>query len=36
MGNRVLAFCTWLMPGLFGYQIMFVAKSRRAIPQQFS
>jgi len=29
MGNRVLAFCTWLLPGLFGYQIMFVAKSRQ-------
>jgi 2-polyprenyl-3-methyl-5-hydroxy-6-metoxy-1,4-benzoquinol methylase len=24
--NRVLAFVTWLMPGLFGYQIMFRAR----------
>jgi hypothetical protein len=31
MGNRMLAFCTWLLPGLFGYQIMFVAKSRQGI-----
>ena len=29
IGNRVLAFCTWLLPGLFGYQIMFVAKSHQ-------
>ena len=26
--NRVLAMATWLMPGLFGYQIMFVARSQ--------
>jgi 2-polyprenyl-3-methyl-5-hydroxy-6-metoxy-1,4-benzoquinol methylase len=25
--NRVLAFVTWIMPGLFGYQVMFVAQS---------
>jgi hypothetical protein len=25
--NRVLAFVTWMMPGLFGYQVMFVARS---------
>jgi 2-polyprenyl-3-methyl-5-hydroxy-6-metoxy-1,4-benzoquinol methylase len=24
--NRVLAFTTWMMPGLFGYQIMFRAR----------
>ena len=24
--NRLLAAATWLMPGLFGYQIMFVAR----------
>ena len=24
--NRCLAAATWLMPGLFGYQIMFVAR----------
>jgi 2-polyprenyl-3-methyl-5-hydroxy-6-metoxy-1,4-benzoquinol methylase len=29
--NRCLAAATWLMPGLFGYQIMFVARSTRAI-----
>jgi 2-polyprenyl-3-methyl-5-hydroxy-6-metoxy-1,4-benzoquinol methylase len=28
--NRLLAMATWLMPGLFGYQIMFVARSRKA------
>ncbi|HEX6897602.1 MAG TPA: bifunctional glycosyltransferase/class I SAM-dependent methyltransferase [Bryobacteraceae bacterium] len=28
--NRVLAAATWLMPGLFGYQIIFVARSTRA------
>ena len=27
--NRLLAAATWLMPGLFGYQIMFVARSTR-------
>ncbi|HLG98416.1 MAG TPA: bifunctional glycosyltransferase/class I SAM-dependent methyltransferase [Bryobacteraceae bacterium] len=27
--NRALAAATWLMPGLFGYQIMFVARSTR-------
>jgi hypothetical protein len=25
--NRLLAFATWLFPGLFGYQLMFVAQS---------
>ena len=25
--NRVLALATWMLPGLFGYQIMFVARS---------
>lgn len=25
--NRMLAFVTWMLPGLFGYQIMFVARS---------
>ncbi len=24
--NRILAFATWMMPGLFGYQIMFSAR----------
>ena len=28
--NRGLAAATWLMPGLFGYQAMFVARSTRA------
>ncbi len=28
--NRLLAAATWLMPGLFGYQIMFVARSTRS------
>jgi 2-polyprenyl-3-methyl-5-hydroxy-6-metoxy-1,4-benzoquinol methylase len=28
--NRVLAVLTWMMPGLFGYQIMFIARSRAA------
>ena len=28
--NRCLAGATWLMPGLFGYQIMFVARSKHA------
>ena len=27
--NRVLAFATWAFPGLFGYQVMFVARSER-------
>ncbi|HLK22956.1 MAG TPA: glycosyltransferase [Bryobacteraceae bacterium] len=27
--NRLLAGLTWMFPGLFGYQIMFVARSRR-------
>ena len=27
--NRVLAAATWLLPGLFGYQIMFVARAAR-------
>jgi len=27
--NRLLAGVTWLLPGLFGYQIMFVARSSR-------
>ena len=27
MLNRLLAFATWMMPGLFGYQAMFVARS---------
>jgi len=26
--NRMLALATWLLPGLFGYQLMFVARSR--------
>ena len=25
--NRVLAMATWMMPGLFGYQLMYVARS---------
>jgi hypothetical protein len=25
--NRVLAFTTWVLPGLFGYQLMYVARS---------
>jgi 2-polyprenyl-3-methyl-5-hydroxy-6-metoxy-1,4-benzoquinol methylase len=25
--NRVLAFTTWMLPGLFGYQLMYVARS---------
>ena len=25
--NRILALATWLFPGLFGYQVMFVARS---------
>lgn len=29
--NGALAFATWLLPGLFGYQIMFVARSVRAV-----
>ena len=28
--NRMLALATWLMPGLFGYQVMFVVRSTRA------
>jgi 2-polyprenyl-3-methyl-5-hydroxy-6-metoxy-1,4-benzoquinol methylase len=28
--NRMLALITWLMPGLFGYQMMFVGRSRRS------
>jgi glycosyltransferase involved in cell wall biosynthesis len=28
--NRLLAAATWCMPGLFGYQAMFVARSTRA------
>ncbi len=28
--NRLLAAATWCMPGLFGYQVMFVARSTRA------
>ena len=28
--NRLLAMATWLIPGLFGYQIMFVARSHKA------
>jgi hypothetical protein len=27
--NRTLAAITWLMPGLFGYQVMFLARSKR-------
>ncbi|HYL35458.1 MAG TPA: bifunctional glycosyltransferase/class I SAM-dependent methyltransferase [Bryobacteraceae bacterium] len=27
--NRMLAAATWLLPGLFGYQIMFVARAAR-------
>jgi 2-polyprenyl-3-methyl-5-hydroxy-6-metoxy-1,4-benzoquinol methylase len=27
--NRMLAAATWLLPGMFGYQIMFVARSAR-------
>jgi predicted TPR repeat methyltransferase len=30
MLNRVLAAATWLLPGLFGYQVMFVARSAGA------
>jgi 2-polyprenyl-3-methyl-5-hydroxy-6-metoxy-1,4-benzoquinol methylase len=26
--NRLMAAATWLMPGLFGYQVMFVARSK--------
>jgi len=26
--NRVMAFVTWMMPGIFGYQVMFVARSK--------
>ncbi len=29
MINRMLAAVTWLMPGLFGYQVMFTARSLR-------
>jgi len=25
--NRILAMVTWMLPGLFGYQVMFVARS---------
>jgi 2-polyprenyl-3-methyl-5-hydroxy-6-metoxy-1,4-benzoquinol methylase len=25
--NRILAFATWMLPGLFGYQMMYVARS---------
>jgi len=28
--NHILAGITWMMPGLFGYQIMFVAEAKRA------
>lgn len=28
--NRALALATWMIPGLFGYQVMFVARSLRA------
>ena len=28
MPNRMLAFATWMMPGLFGHQVMFVARSK--------
>jgi 2-polyprenyl-3-methyl-5-hydroxy-6-metoxy-1,4-benzoquinol methylase len=28
--NRALAFAAWMIPGLFGYQVMFVARSSRA------
>ena len=27
--NRALAFATWLLPGLFGYQVMYVARNSR-------
>lgn len=30
--NRMLALATWAMPGLFGYQVMFSARSRRCSP----
>jgi 2-polyprenyl-3-methyl-5-hydroxy-6-metoxy-1,4-benzoquinol methylase len=30
--NRILAFATWLFPGLFGYQVMFVARIATSLP----
>jgi 2-polyprenyl-3-methyl-5-hydroxy-6-metoxy-1,4-benzoquinol methylase len=34
--NRLLAFLTWMMPGLFGYQLMFVARSAQPSAQPAS
>ena len=31
--NPVVAVLTWMMPGLFGYQLMFVARSDRPSDQ---